>query len=242
VDGLGVDSIRWELIVDLIPTNPEIPKENPWTADNAGMKFLGSICRLTLASTNEVLDLNVLPAFCNSCAHLVRRPPLIKIVQSGLADKRSPLVRFFRLYAGKSHSHSTTRTPNYIIPPFPRSITDSRQIVKESSPSAIQPTIIPSSDRHPKGAQQTLSQTFVLKDAAMEPANVDPNPMDPSSASADFGRNESGGDSPRDDSMGPPDGLGGPTPKRRRVTRACDECRRKKIKCDGKQVVSLGTC
>jgi hypothetical protein len=23
--------------------------------------------------------------------------------------------------------------------------------------------------------------------------------------------------------------------KRRRVTRACDECRRKKIKCDGKQ-------
>ncbi|KAI9679830.1 MAG: hypothetical protein M1817_004844 [Caeruleum heppii] len=26
-----------------------------------------------------------------------------------------------------------------------------------------------------------------------------------------------------------------PTPKRRRVTRACDECRRKKIKCDGKQ-------
>jgi hypothetical protein len=27
----------------------------------------------------------------------------------------------------------------------------------------------------------------------------------------------------------------GPLPKRRRVTRACDECRRKKIKCDGKQ-------
>jgi hypothetical protein len=27
----------------------------------------------------------------------------------------------------------------------------------------------------------------------------------------------------------------GPTQKRRRVTRACDECRRKKIKCDGKQ-------
>ncbi len=39
------------------------------------------------------------------------------------------------------------------------------------------------------------------------------------------------------------DGMGGeasgsssmPTQKRRRVTRACDECRRKKIKCDGKQ-------
>lgn len=26
-----------------------------------------------------------------------------------------------------------------------------------------------------------------------------------------------------------------PMQKRRRVTRACDECRRKKIKCDGKQ-------
>lgn len=36
--------------------------------------------------------------------------------------------------------------------------------------------------------------------------------------------------------------------KRRRVTRACDECRRKKIKCDGKQpcthctVYSYGKC
>jgi hypothetical protein len=28
-----------------------------------------------------------------------------------------------------------------------------------------------------------------------------------------------------------------PMQKRRRVTRACDECRRKKIKCDGKQVI-----
>ena len=30
-------------------------------------------------------------------------------------------------------------------------------------------------------------------------------------------------------------GLSMPVQKRRRVTRACDECRRKKIKCDGKQ-------
>ena len=45
-----------------------------------------------------------------------------------------------------------------------------------------------------------------------------------------------GVDSPQDDAMSPPDGSGRPTPKRRRVTRACDECRRKKIKCDGKQV------
>ena len=40
----------------------------------------------------------------------------------------------------------------------------------------------------------------------------------------------------------------GPVQKRRRVTRACDECRRKKIKCDGKQpcthctVYSYGEC
>jgi hypothetical protein len=39
-----------------------------------------------------------------------------------------------------------------------------------------------------------------------------------------------------------------PLQKRRRVTRACDECRRKKIKCDGKQpcthctVYSYGAC
>lgn len=39
-----------------------------------------------------------------------------------------------------------------------------------------------------------------------------------------------------------------PVQKRRRVTRACDECRRKKIKCDGKQpcthcsVYSYGRC
>lgn len=39
-----------------------------------------------------------------------------------------------------------------------------------------------------------------------------------------------------------------PMQKRRRVTRACDECRRKKIKCDGKQpcthctVYSYGMC
>lgn len=31
------------------------------------------------------------------------------------------------------------------------------------------------------------------------------------------------------------DALSQPIQKRRRVTRACDECRRKKIKCDGKQ-------
>ena len=67
---------------------------------------------------------------------------------------------------------------------------------------------------------------------------IDPNlmgagitPMDGSS-----GLNSGTVDSPQDDGMGLPDGLGERTAKRRRVTRACDECRRKKIKCNGKQV------
>jgi hypothetical protein len=52
-----------------------------------------------------------------------------------------------------------------------------------------------------------------------------------------------------DDQMdGNPDAPSQPIQKRRRVTRACDECRRKKIKCDGKQpcthcsVYSYGAC
>ena len=35
--------------------------------------------------------------------------------------------------------------------------------------------------------------------------------------------------------FGPDQKPAAPIQKRRRVTRACDECRRKKIKCDGKQ-------
>jgi len=73
----------------------------------------------------------------------------------------------------------------------------------------------------------------------IDSANDDPHHggvLTPGDADASGGLSGSIGDSPGDDGMGPPDGLGGPAPKRRRVTRACDECRRKKIKCDGKQV------
>jgi hypothetical protein len=51
-----------------------------------------------------------------------------------------------------------------------------------------------------------------------------------------------------DDTDQPQKSATGPMQKRRRVTRACDECRRKKIKCDGKQpcthctVYSYGAC
>ena len=50
------------------------------------------------------------------------------------------------------------------------------------------------------------------------------------------------------DASGQPQKTPLPMQKRRRVTRACDECRRKKIKCDGKQpcthctVYSYGQC
>lgn len=50
-----------------------------------------------------------------------------------------------------------------------------------------------------------------------------------------------------DERSNDPNAPSQPMQKRRRVTRACDECRRKKIKCDGKQpcthcsVYSYGT-
>jgi len=51
-------------------------------------------------------------------------------------------------------------------------------------------------------------------------------------------KTESGQASPSDLGGGksaPAVNAAGTSQKRRRVTRACDECRRKKIKCDGKQ-------
>ena len=45
--------------------------------------------------------------------------------------------------------------------------------------------------------------------------------------------NDEGGD-PNDDGDDNGDGDGGRDPKRRRIARACDMCRKKKIKCDGK--------
>jgi hypothetical protein len=80
-----------------------------------------------------------------------------------------------------------------------------------------------------------------MQDNLVDSGNIDPNLMGAGMTPGDGSAGLSGSvvDSPQDDDgMGPPDGLGGPTPKRRRVTRACDECRRKKIKCDGKQVCS----
>lgn len=59
-----------------------------------------------------------------------------------------------------------------------------------------------------------------------------PSESTKSSSAQATGRPES------EDASGTQDAADGPSmpmQKRRRVTRACDECRRKKIKCDGKQ-------
>ncbi|CAK37749.1 transcriptional regulator family: Fungal Specific TF [Aspergillus niger] len=81
--------------------------------------------------------------------------------------------------------------------------------------------------------------------SAPSPAHADnANEDDPSAASDSFFyAHEDHDASPGHDLMMKDDALGDgkpvkdplPMQKRRRVTRACDECRRKKIKCDGKQ-------
>lgn len=81
--------------------------------------------------------------------------------------------------------------------------------------------------------------------SAPSPAHAEnANEDDPSAASDSFFyAHEDHDASPGHDLMMKDDALGDgkpvkdslPMQKRRRVTRACDECRRKKIKCDGKQ-------
>jgi len=53
--------------------------------------------------------------------------------------------------------------------------------------------------------------------------------------SSGLGPGKSGSEDPSGGQSAAGETSGMPLQKRRRVTRACDECRRKKIKCDGKQ-------
>ena len=59
-------------------------------------------------------------------------------------------------------------------------------------------------------------------------------------AQDDHGTDQSGSATPADEAISGEAAEKPPVPmqKRRRVTRACDECRRKKIKCDGKNPLS----
>lgn len=90
-------------------------------------------------------------------------------------------------------------------------LTDTRQ-------SAISPE---ASDED--GAGVAPQQWGIQGDGALD------HDMDPGSPSG------SGKSHTDTDEKQPADGPSVPIQKRRRVTRACDECRRKKIKCDGKQ-------
>lgn len=60
-----------------------------------------------------------------------------------------------------------------------------------------------------------------------------PSPAESAKSGSEQGRIHAEGTS--DAGIGMSETPSMPVQKRRRVTRACDECRRKKIKCDGKQ-------
>lgn len=76
-----------------------------------------------------------------------------------------------------------------------------------------------------------MSGTSTDKQPQSQPAQTQSSqetPLSPNQSSPDL---EPAEDWPAPSSQPRP----APLQKRRRVTRACDECRRKKIKCDGKQ-------
>lgn len=77
-----------------------------------------------------------------------------------------------------------------------------------------------------------------MKEDTPEPETLEPKGVGTGIISGDGSAEvgESAAESPQNESLGPPNTSGGPPTKRRRITRACDECRKKKIKCDGKQV------
>ena len=81
----------------------------------------------------------------------------------------------------------------------------------------------------------------------MDMENASPSEYDEQLVSDAESMEDDGADVKHESSQTSPSGIGsagkhaaslkpsGHLQKRRRVTRACDECRRKKIKCDGKQ-------
>lgn len=90
--------------------------------------------------------------------------------------------------------------------------------------TTISPTM---SDDENSGAMS--SRSWQAHDAASPAGSLDDDPMDVKrEGSIADSYNLSGG-------AGESSSMSMPVHKRRRVTRACDECRRKKIKCDGKQ-------
>ena len=98
---------------------------------------------------------------------------------------------------------------------------------RPSQPPADRAT---SSNRSPTASRLASPSTLDLHDET----------EDESATTARVTETQSPRDNAQDDPEAPSDSSSRPGPpvplqQRRRVTRACDECRRKKIKCDGKQ-------
>ncbi|KAL6157607.1 hypothetical protein ACJQWK_07485 [Exserohilum turcicum] len=84
----------------------------------------------------------------------------------------------------------------------------------------------------PQLPPMTTSSPALAATDSLPPDGRRPGPFDmhPPEDTSEFGEENSETNDVGDDQAPKPQPQ-----KRRRVTRACDECRRKKIKCDGKQ-------
>lgn len=83
----------------------------------------------------------------------------------------------------------------------------------------------------PPADRATSTRSLDLPDESSKPASRSTEAASPHDHDHDHAQDDA--ESPSDSSSRP--GPSVPLQQRRRVTRACDECRRKKIKCDGKQ-------
>lgn len=134
------------------------------------------------------------------------------------------------------------------------------QVVESPAEGMPPPSARPAAQPHKVSTASTITAASDTLDMAVSPAlsedgsalvsaswraqeHSSPDASTKSSDALSQVKEESIGES----SSAPQDTPSMPVQKRRRVTRACDECRRKKIKCDGKQpcthcsVYSYGT-
>lgn len=103
----------------------------------------------------------------------------------------------------------------------------------DSSAEDVPLSARPIKKRHPLSKETSIpavDSSVMDTEASRDESDRDSEPLSPGSGheSADVKA-----ETPTDVAKPEPGSM--PVQKRRRVTRACDECRRKKIKCDGKQ-------
>jgi hypothetical protein len=98
------------------------------------------------------------------------------------------------------------------------------------------PTNYPSAQQEPPEAITVPTSSMTDRENSPDSGSGEPSPasdhQEDQQSSGDVSVKAEQGD---DNSSGSNQAVQMPVQKRRRVTRACDECRRKKIKCDGKQ-------